>query len=121
MKPLKNIIIEKLKINSNSKVTDDISDWCIAIIRGNISKERELKKKIKDLDYSPYNMSINGSIYEVFIIQPNKLGKLIDDPNLLLYKIPNNFEDIDDFEMTLIKKESPDFDWDELELIINFA
>ena len=114
MKSLINIIQEKLKINSNSKITDDISDWFIAIIRGNISKERELKKKFKDLEYSPFNMSINGGIYEVFIIQPNQLGKLIDDPNLLLYKIPKNFEDIDDFEMTLIKKESPDFDWDEL-------
>ena len=113
MKSLIDVIQEKLKINSKSKVTDDISDWCIIVPMSKLSLLKEFEKEFEDYRF---NMSINGVIHKVYVIQSNQLEKrYIDDPDLFIYKIPKNFESIDDFEMTLMRRESPDFDWNELE------
>lgn len=109
MKDLINIIQEKLKINSKSNISDDISDWCIAMPKGDLFKV--FSKEFKDYKYE---MIIEGGILTVYVIQSKELEKYIDDPNLFLYKIPDNFDNIDDFKMALIKRESPEFDWDEL-------
>lgn len=111
MKSLINIIQEKLKINSKSKVTDDISDWCIAIPKGKL-----LKIFSEEFRNCKFEMLFEGGIIlNVYVIQSKELKKYINDPNLFIYKIPNNFDNIDDFEMSLIRREKTKFDWDELE------
>ena len=110
MKSLINIIQEKLKINSKSKVTNDISDWCIAMPKGKLMKI--FSEEFKDCKFE---MLIEGGILTVYIMQSKELEKYIDDPNLFIYKIPDNFDNIDDFEMSLIRREKTKFDWDELE------
>lgn len=110
MKSLINIIQEKLKINSKSKVTDDISDWCIAMPTGNL-----FKIFLKEFGDYKFEMIIEGEILTVYVMQIKELKKYINDPNLFIYKIPDNFDNIDDFEMSLIRREKTKFDWDELE------
>ena len=109
MKNLSILLQEKLKINSKSKITDDISDWCIAMPKGDLFKV--FSKEFEDYKYE---MIIEGGILTVYIIQSKELEKYIDNPDLFLYKIPDNFDNIDDFKMALTKRESPEFDWDEL-------
>lgn len=109
MKSLSILLQEKLKIDSKSKITDDISDWCIAMPKGDLFKF--FSKEFKDYKFE---MIIEGGIFTVYVMQLNELEKYIDDPNLYIYKIPDNFDDIEDFKMTLIGRESPEFDWDEL-------
>jgi len=110
MKSLINIIQEKLKINSKSKVTDDISDWCIAMPKGKLMKI--FSEEFRDYKFE---MHIENGIFTVYIMQSKELEKYIDDPNLFIFKIPDNFDNIDDFEMSLIRREKTKFDWDELE------
>lgn len=109
MKSLINIIQEKLKVNSKLKVTDDISDWCIAIPKGKLLKI--FSEEFRDCKFE---MIIGGVILIVYVIQIKELKKYINDPNLFIYKIPDNFDNIDDFEMSLIRREKTKFDWDDL-------
>lgn len=110
MKSLINIIQEKLKIDSKSKITDDISDWCIAMPKGDLFKF--FSKEFGDYKFE---MIIEDGIFTVYVMQSKDLEKYIDDPNLFIYKIPDNFDNIDDFKMSLMRREKTKFDWDELE------
>ena len=97
MKTLVDLIQEKLKINSKSKITNDISDWCIAVPYDDLIKEFD--KEFKDYKFE---LTINEYIY---IVQPKQLDKYIDNPKLFLFKIPDRFKDMDELISALKRKD----------------
>ena len=97
MKSLSDIIQEKLKINSKSKIHNDLSDWCIATPYNDLFD-------IFDKEFSDYKFEFRQNDY-IFVMQPKQLEKYIDNPKLFLFKIPDRFKSMDEFISALRRKD----------------
>ena len=90
------LMLEKLKVNSNTKIHKDISDWCIAMPYNDLSD-------IFDKEFSDYKFEL-PNYEDVYIVQSSKIEKYIDNPKLFLFKIPDRFKDMDEFISALRRK-----------------
>ena len=91
------LMLEKLKINSNTKIHKDISDWCIAVPYDDLFD-------IFNKEFGDYKFEFRPNDY-IFVMQPKQLEKYIDNPKLFLFKIPDKFKNMDEFINALRRKE----------------
>jgi len=97
------LMLEKLKVNSKTRVYKDTSDWCIAAPYDDLFDI--FNKEFKDYKFE-FRLSISPFTNDyIFVMQPKQLEKYIDNPKLFLFKIPDKFKNMGEFIDALRRKE----------------
>lgn len=96
MKNLSILLQEKLKINSKSKITNEMDEWYITEPYGNLFNTFINK-------FNKYHFEMG--IHEIFIVQLESIKKYIYNDDLDIFEIPDKFKDVDDLISRLRKGE----------------
>lgn len=89
MKSISNFIIEKLKINKNTK-NDNIDDYCIVQPFNELYDEFLYKFK------KNYVHGGSDGSPDMFLVNKRDIKKYEDDSNLYAYEIPSHYNNLED-------------------------